>query len=795
MYRLRYYTYLKNSFHKQGRKKGGHILKRSNLTFIVGCIIIFILIIVMVFPQGFTDINPYGIQTIKKWSDDNGKFSLAAPPFEPAKDAPWGTDRIGRDIQSLIIYGTRLTILVSLLVVAGRFIIAIPLGLISGFGNYAATALINQFNVIFSALPALLIGVIILKMNFFVNLYKGQSIIAFVIVLTFIGWAKLGSIIMNRVQEILAKPFIKGEIAIGKSRFQIAFGNVLPHLVAELTVLFFMEIARVLTMMMQFGIFGVFIGNLRIVESNEGGILAFMNISFEPEWASMLGTGKDYIRTAPWTVLYPGMAFFISILGFNMFGEGLRKILQQKDSRLLSIIRRIIISDVLGKGRTFKTNRISKKSWTLMACFSIIAVSLIFSSTIISLKHQRFSISDPVLSHSYLDEEQVLIGTPEAAETATFIAEAMKGFGLKPLDKKGFISEYIIEDLYYPIDKYFVVSDKSSVKKTFVEGVDYAISSFNNIDVQGALLDATSMDLLGFDEYSWLKGRLVLMDTNFYSKPSVEYLIDKIMSESGAKGIICILKEEEELSFSVGKDLHEGAVVWVTREIGKELIKLDEPEIHMRFKNRKLDRIGRNVIGILQGHDEKVGEEAIIVGMGYNYDLGEKEIGNQKILLGLEIMKRISQSDEIRNRAIIFAFWDGSLSGAYNGIMKYSENPLYPSVKSILYIDLTNIESETADYLDFNSDQAPLTRFFAFSFSHQLGESFQKKKVLLESYEVDMNLRNREQNSVDKAMYFRSGIPTVNLSMGQENDETQKDTINLDIVGEVLVQTILKNNY
>ncbi|KJS50271.1 ABC transporter permease subunit [Desulfosporosinus sp. BICA1-9] len=90
--------------------------------------------------------------------------------------------------------------------------------------------MLSQFNVIFSAIPALIFSIILLKMDFFLALDKRQSIIAFVLVLTFVGWAKLATLVMERVREVLNKPFITAESAIGKGKLRIALENVLPHL-------------------------------------------------------------------------------------------------------------------------------------------------------------------------------------------------------------------------------------------------------------------------------------------------------------------------------------------------------------------------------------------------------------------------------------------------------------------------------------------------------------------------------------------------------------------------------------
>ena len=768
-------------------------MKKRNLPAIIGGLIILLLLVVMIFPQWFTDVNPYGVQSVKAWTDENGKFSLEAPPFAPSEDAPWGTDRIGRDIKSLILHGTKLTIFVSLMVVAGRFLVAVPIGIAAGFGSYLAETVIHQFSIIFSALPALLIGVIILKMNFFVNLYKGQSIFAFVLVLTFIGWAKLGNIITERVQEILSKPFIKAEIAIGKNKLQIALGNVIPHLAAELTVLFFMEIARALTMMMQFGIFGVFIGNLRIVESTDGGVLKFMNISFEPEWASMLGTGKDYIRNAPWTVIYPGVAFFISILGFNMFGEGLRRILQQKDSRFLMGLRNILTFNNRSGQIFVKNKRYSKHRLITAAVFAAVCLLILGNSFFFS-EQQTFNYYDMPTIEQMTDNE-VLIGTEEAMEMSDLIAGTMEELGLVPLTEEGFISQYVTRDIYDSTDMQFEAEGNHSPKRIFIEGKDYSFNSFGNLDVTGPMVDYTYKDLLAVDDYHVLDGQFVLMDTAFYSNPAVEYLIKKIMTDSAAKGLICIRREWEELPYSLGENAYDGAVVWITQEAAQELKEMQETTIRIQLTSRKLENMGRNVIGMIPGQDRKVGKEAIIIGVGYNFDQENSVINRKKIIFTLQLMRELAEHPSQRNRTIIFAFWDGSISEEYNGIRYYCEAPIYPLEKSMLYIDLAKLNTDTSDVLYYSSDQSPISRFFAFSFSHQLEKNLEGKKIVLKDYNVDMNVHNREENYIDKVMYFRSGIPTVILSMKPQEDAKSKDSFSIYNVGEVLIETILKNNY
>ena len=135
------------------------------------------------------------------FSHEDGKLITTPAPFSPSKDFILGSDDMGRDIYAYIIFGTRLTILLGVFVALGRFIIALPIALFAGFGNKTAKGVIKVFGVLFSAIPAVLISLIVLKMNFFVKLDRESSIMAFVLVLSLVGWPKISRLIMERVQS------------------------------------------------------------------------------------------------------------------------------------------------------------------------------------------------------------------------------------------------------------------------------------------------------------------------------------------------------------------------------------------------------------------------------------------------------------------------------------------------------------------------------------------------------------------------------------------------------------------
>ncbi len=768
-------------------------MKKINLPLVLGSCILIILICTMFFPQLLTTVNPYSAQTIRSWNYENGELNLQTPPFAPSKERPLGTDEMGRDILSLIIYGTKLTLTISILVVMGRFLLAVPLGIAAGFGSYTSKLIIEQCSIIFSALPALLIGIIILKMNFFANLYKEQSIVAFVLVLTVIDWAKLGKMIMERVQEVLAKPFIKGEIAIGKSQLQISLENVIPHLIAEFVILFFMEISRVLTMMMQFGIFGVFVGNMGFVADTEGGQTVFLNISYEPEWASMLGSARNYIRVAPWTVLFPGIAFFISILGFNLVGEGLREQFQEKNSKYLVYLRRLLR---IGKFKSpfRKDSMFRSKQFALVTLAMLCVLSAVMGVSIWRQHTDVFQLTNSRDIFSYDAFDEVLIGTDQGKKTAENIGGALEKIGLRPIHDNGYVHEYKTEDIYIPIEASLKIQSKTMEKREFVHGEDFVVQSFGDKELTGKLNDASEMDMLTMKDFTQMKDQFILLDSRLYSDKGFEYLVKKMMKESDVKGILCILPGEKALPYPMGKDVYSGVVMWVTPETGTTLKQLAGEEIQITMKSKKLESIGRNVVGVIPGNDERVGEEAIIIGVGYNYDQAHKELGENRILFALELAKKLFQQNHEKSRTIIFVFWDGTLSDPYDGKRAYGMQPLYNPEKSELYIDLTKLQDDKGEAIYLNGRQAPITRYFSFGFNHQLENQIRKRNVIQKEYRVDMSTGAKKENYMDKILYYEANTPTIILSM-QEDHQDAKKTVNLDMLGEILLETIQNNNY
>ena len=748
-------------------------MKRVNIPLIVGTLIIALLLAVILFPEAFTSKNPYNMRHLI-FSRENGSLEVEVAPHPPSSEFILGSDDMGRDIYSFIIYGTGLTILLGVLIAIGRFLIAVPVALSAGFGNGTSKTAIRQFNILFSAIPALLISVIILKLDYLAGLDKRASIFAFVTVLSIVGWPKLGALLMERVDSINKQPFIRSEVAIGKGRIKIALENVFPHLAPEMVVLFFMEIARALSMIMQLGIFSVFVGFLKIIKDTEGGV-SFYDISFEPEWAGMLSTAKNLLSTAPWAVIFPAIAFFISVLGFNLFGEGLRNILQQKDSLFIPRVRKLLSFDVKYIWSSF-----SRKGKTFVI---VLAVSLIVSSSLIFLSG-RGSTMD-ISGVSLPEADAAVIGTDETNAAANFISMKMKELELVPIDSESFIHTYSIPPVSLVLDQRLTLGNH----KEYVAGIDYTILDSPDGSYSGEIFDATMMDLFSMDDFSKMEDYFVMIDKAYYNDPAILYFMNRIEESVSVGGFILVARDGELQSNIYCDRTAKTARVMVSKETANEIKNMDNPEINISLTTKPLGDTGINILGFLEGMDELLKEEVIMIGLPFNYsDEEEKQI----LGFGIRLMEEICKTDHNR-RSVLFVFMDGTDYAKLSGINALEADYPYSASKTKVFINLLDFNKTAFDNLIFSNLQAPFTRQYAWSLGRQLKSNLEQAGIgITEAKSIFFGDQYYfTDDPTYNTMFMNRGIATIIIA----SDEKGTGNNSIEDMGRILVDTINDNIY
>ncbi|MBN1642132.1 MAG: ABC transporter permease subunit [Anaerolineae bacterium] len=250
----------------------------------------------------------------------DGQF--ASPPFAPGETYPWGTDALGRDLMSLILAGARQTLTLVILAVATRLLVGILLGGIAGWtnGSRLDRAILALADVI-AAFPTLLLAMILILA---LGIRRGIS--SFVAALCFVGWGEIMQFVRAQVTAIRPQPFVESAVAAGARTPRILARHILPQLVSALTSIAALEMGAVLMLLGELGFVSVFIGGGTLIAQTSGQLVLHSDV---PEWGAMLSNLRYMARSYPWTALYPMLAFSSAILAFNLFGEGMRRLLER----------------------------------------------------------------------------------------------------------------------------------------------------------------------------------------------------------------------------------------------------------------------------------------------------------------------------------------------------------------------------------------------------------------------------------------------------------------------------------
>ncbi len=289
----------------------------GNLPFVLGSLLVLILALVFFLGPRLAPHSPYATQGLEIV---DGEFRV--PPFPPDATHPLGTDALGRDILSLILAGAQQTLLLALLVVAARLALGLILGALAGWfpGSGLDRAILGLAETV-AAFPTLLLAMILI-----LALDIRQGLPPFLVALSLVGWGEIMQFVRAQVMALRPRPFIESAVAVGLGTPDIVRRHVLPNLLPTLISIAALEMGGVLMLLGELGFIGIFIGGGAFAELDIGA--APYHYSDVPEWGALLSNVRTYARTYPWMALYPALAFFTAILGFNLFGEGLRRMVE-----------------------------------------------------------------------------------------------------------------------------------------------------------------------------------------------------------------------------------------------------------------------------------------------------------------------------------------------------------------------------------------------------------------------------------------------------------------------------------
>jgi ABC-type dipeptide/oligopeptide/nickel transport system permease subunit len=218
---------------------------------------------------------------------------------KPSSEHLLGTDELGRDVLSRIIYGARISLVIGLVPTTISMVLGTILGLMAGFLGKKVDFVIMRLADIMLAFPSLLLAMVVMYT-------LGATLINIFIALSVVSWAGTARVVRSQTLSLREKEFVEAAKSIGVKDYVIMIRHILPNCLPSLIVLFTMNIP----------------GSI-LSESS----LSFLGIGAQPpasSWGLMVVNGKQWLFSEPWVAISPGVAILILVLAFNFLGDGMR---------------------------------------------------------------------------------------------------------------------------------------------------------------------------------------------------------------------------------------------------------------------------------------------------------------------------------------------------------------------------------------------------------------------------------------------------------------------------------------
>lgn len=275
--------------------KGSLRVFLHNRSFLIGSIMILVVVISAIFADV---IAPYEYD----YADMSKKLLM------PCKEFLFGTDDFGRDMFSRVIYGSRIALRVALLAAAIEIALGVTIGMLSGYYGGTVDRVLSFFADLTWSMPPIIMSMAVITV-------LGKGLDNVIIAIAVVSWAQYARIVRAKTQSLKNMAFVEAAMAFNESNAAIMLRYILPNIVPSIIVLASLSIPATIT---------------------STTALSFLGLGAQPpspDWGLALSSSMNNISNAPWLAMYPGFALVFTVFGFNLFGEGLRDIL---DPRLKS---------------------------------------------------------------------------------------------------------------------------------------------------------------------------------------------------------------------------------------------------------------------------------------------------------------------------------------------------------------------------------------------------------------------------------------------------------------------------
>lgn len=262
---------------------------------VIGALIVLMAISAAIWPQALAPHDPYGQQLSRR---------LLPPAWSAGGHSAYlfGTDHVGRDYLSRIIYGSRVSLLCGFLATLLACVVGVTLGVMAGYYGGVVDSVVSNLVNVMLAFPFILLALAVIAV-------MGPSFTNLIIVLGLTTWTAYTRVVRAEVLTYRERDFVQAATSLGGTDIRIVLRHILPNLLNTIVVLASLEVAR------------------NILRE---AFLSFLGLGIQPptpSWGGMLSEGRVYMLNKWWLATFPGLAIFGATLGINMLGDGLRDLL------------------------------------------------------------------------------------------------------------------------------------------------------------------------------------------------------------------------------------------------------------------------------------------------------------------------------------------------------------------------------------------------------------------------------------------------------------------------------------
>lgn len=238
--------------------------------------------------------------------------NLSASLSAPGPGSPFGTDSLGRDILSRVVYGSRISLTVGIVVLTLTMFLGTVLGMTAGYYGGFLDSMLMRVSDVFMSFPPLVLAMIVMA-------FIGPGIANLVGVLVIIRWPQFARLVRGQVISVKGMAYVDAARIAGTHPLKIVLKHILPNCFAPVIAYGTMSVGAI------------------IIDETA---LSFLGLGIQPpapSWGVMLADAKNYIAAAPWLVIFPGLAMIVTVLGFNLLGDGLGYLLNPKQRERIEV--------------------------------------------------------------------------------------------------------------------------------------------------------------------------------------------------------------------------------------------------------------------------------------------------------------------------------------------------------------------------------------------------------------------------------------------------------------------------